>query len=168
MPAKFYDLVDTTKKYKGDLHSFYLSMKSWRKFKSKYKLDWHKARFEPSVHATIPTVRGMYVFTLELSPGKLPMHGYILYVGITGNTSAATLHTRYGQYLLHLKNKDGRPAVRYMLENWRDDLFFNFVPLSDLKIDLAKIEKAFINAVMPPVNKRDFEATIAAPKAAAF
>ena len=40
--------------------------------------------------------------------------------------------------------------------------------LPNPSVDLGKIEKAFINAIMPPVNKRDLEATIGAAKAAAF
>jgi hypothetical protein len=55
-----------------------------------------------------------------------------------------------------------------MMKNFKDDLFFNFVELLNSTIDLAKIERAFINSVMPPVNKRDFEAKIGAAKAAAF
>jgi len=163
-----FDLVEHTKKYKGNLHEFFLSMPAWRKFKTRYTLAWQKERFTEASHAKIPQQRGIYAFTLELSPSKLPAHGYILYVGITGDTSAATLHSRFGQYVGHWKKKDGRPMVLYMLDNWAGDLFFNFVPLPDKKVDLAKLEKAVINAIMPPVNKRDFEADIAAPKAAAF
>lgn len=89
-------------------------------------------------------------------------------VGITGDTSEQDLHKRYARYLLDYRNEEGRPAVYYMLENWWGDLFFNFVPMPNQKVDLARIEKAFINAVMPPINKRDLEARISAPRAAAF
>jgi hypothetical protein len=55
-----------------------------------------------------------------------------------------------------------------MLNNWRDDLFFNFVPLPNRAVDLRKLEKAFIGAIVPPMNKSDLEATIRKAKAAAF
>ncbi len=168
MAGKHHDLVDLTKKYKGDLHAFFLNLRTWKKFKSKYKLEWQKIRFGEDTHGLVPKERGIYVFTIEVSPAKLPVHGYIMYVGITGDTSAQDLHKRYAQYLLDYKNEDGRPAVHYMLKNWWGDLFFNFVPLPKKNVDLARIEKAFINSVMPPVNKRDLEARIRAPKAAAF
>lgn len=168
MAGKHHDLVNFTKKYKGELHEFFLDMGNWKKFKCKYKLPWQKIRFSESTHAAIPHERGIYVFTLELSSCKLPSHGYILYVGITGDGSDQNLYKRYAQYLLNLKNEDGRPAVYYMLKNWANHLFFNFVPLPNRSVDLARIEGAFINSVFPPVNKRDFDATVRAPKAAAF
>jgi hypothetical protein len=169
MTAKRFDLVDFTKKYKGDLHEFFLDMRSWKKFKTKIQLNWQKTRFDEANLASIPKERGIYTFTIELSPAKLPPHGYILYVGITGDISDANLYKRYNQYLLKLKSDDGRrPAVSYMLWNWRNHLFFNFVPLPNKKVDLAKIERAFINSVMPPVNQMDFTAEIQAARTAAF
>lgn len=56
----------------------------------------------------------------------------------------------------------------YMMQNWPEELYFNFVALPNRNVDLAKLERAFINSVMPPVNKRDFEAKISAAKRAAF
>jgi hypothetical protein len=166
--GKHHDLVDFTKKYKGNLHEFFLDMKSWKKFKTRFRLDWQKARFEQANLAVIPKERGIYAFTIELASAKLPPHGYILYVGITGDDSDANLYKRYSQYLLNLKNEDGRPAVVYMMKNWSGDLFFNFVPLPNKSVNLEKIESAFINSVMPPINKRDFSAEIRAAKAATF
>jgi hypothetical protein len=166
--GKHHDLVNFTKKYKGDSHSFFLDMKNWRKFKTRYNLNWQKLRFGDASHHSVPKERGIYAFTLELAQCKLPLHGYILYIGITGDDSSANLYKRYAQYLLNLKNEDGRPAVFYMMDNWPDDLFFNFVPLPNKKIDLAKLEKDLLNALIPPVNKKDLGATITAAKAAAF
>ena len=166
--GKHHDLIDFTKKYKAELHEFFLDLKKWRAFKTRYTLNWTKVRFDTGSHCSIPKERGIYTFTAELSPGKLPHHGYILYIGITGDDSEANLYKRYAQYLLNLKNEDGRPAVYYMLKNWSGDLFFNFVSLPDKKIDLAKIEKSMLSAIIPPVNIRDLGATITSVKAAAF
>ena len=168
MAPRHYDLVDFTKKYKGDSHSFYLNVGNWSKFKTRYKLEWQKCRFTKANHNAIPKDRGLYVFTVELSPAKLPRHGYILYAGITGDVSKAHLHARYGQYLLNLRNGGGRPAVLFMLENWSGHLFFNFVPLPNKTVDLANLERNFIKAIIPPINKRDFGAKIGNAKAAAF
>lgn len=168
MAGKLHDLVDHTKQYKSELHSFFLDLKSWRKFRCNWKLEWQKVPFGAKAHSLVPKVRGIYVFTVELSPSKFPIHGYMLYVGITGDNGKHDLHKRYGDYLSHLERKDGRPAIYYMLKNWSGDLFFNFVPMPNHKTDLALIERKFINAVIPPVNKRDLEATIRVSKAAAF
>jgi hypothetical protein len=168
MTGRHHDLVDFTKKYKGDLYEFYLDFANWRKFKSRYKLEWKKLKFGENFRNDVPTVRGLYIFTLEADGLKLPGHGYILYVGITGDTGNANLRKRYGQYLLDLKNANGRPAVCYMLKNWSNELFFNFAELPNIAIDLAKIERDLINALIPPINKRDLEANVSAGKAAAF
>jgi hypothetical protein len=77
VPGKHHDLVNFTKKYKGSLHSFFLDMKSWKKFKTRFKLHWKKTRFDAAGHAAIPQERGIYAFTVELAPTKLPPHGYI-------------------------------------------------------------------------------------------
>jgi hypothetical protein len=169
LPAKTYDLVDVTKAYKGELREFFLDLKRWKRFKSRYKLSWQKTRFNAVSRASVARERGIYVFTIELSPSKLPAHGYIMYVGITGaGPSAETLYSRYGRYLADLRTGEGRPAILFMLNNWRDDLFFNFVPLPNRAVDLRKLEKAFIGAIVPPMNKSDLEATIRKAKAAAF
>ena len=164
-----YDLVKITKKYKGDLHEFYLSMKSWKKFKTKVKLQWQRTEFRPENQGNIPNVRGVYVFSLEQHALKVPPHGYILYVGITGDgESESTLYKRYGQYLRHQANKTGRPGIEYMLTNWAGYLTFYFCPVENRRISLARIERSFINAIIPPINKRDMTARITAVKAAAF
>lgn len=168
MAGKHHDLVDFTAKYKSALHDFFLDLNNWRKFKTRHKLDWQKKPFSEASRPDIPDVRGIYTFTLELADAKLPAHGYILYMGITGDTSNANLRKRFNQYLLHLKNEDGRPAVYAMLKKWQGDLQFNFVPLPNTSIDLAKIERAFLNALIPPVNKTDLGADVIAVKAAAF
>lgn len=167
--GKHHDLVKWTKKYKGDAHEFFLDFGSWKKFKTKHRLVWQRVPFKPESRELIPQVRGIYVFTAVLDWDQLPTHGYLLYVGITGDgTSESNLRIRYGQYVRNLKNEDGRPAVFYMMDNWRDDLAFDFVAIPDPTVDLGQMEADFINALMPPVNKRDFEATKAAVRQSAF
>ncbi|RWP51058.1 hypothetical protein [Mesorhizobium sp.] len=168
MAKALVDLVSQTKWFKGELQHFFLDLRRWRKFRTRYKLDWQRERFAEASGPKIPDERGIYVFTAELSPGKLPPHGYILYMGITGDISNATLKSRYAQYIRQHKTMNGRPAITYMLANWEEDLFFNFVPLPNKSIDLSHLEKAFLSAVVPPMNKRDIEATITNAKAAAF
>ncbi len=162
------DIVSLTKKYKSDLHEFFLDMVSWKNFQPAPALTWKKVHFSDVSQAAIPKQRGLYAFTTEFSPSSLPSHGYILYVGITGDVSAATLHKRYAQYMRHKKKGTGRPAVLYFLQNWKDDLFFHYVPIPDKTISLAALEKSFITSIMPPANKRDIEGDVSKAKAAAF
>lgn len=169
MPGKHHDLVDLTKRFKGDSHEFFLNLDRWRKFASLHTLVWSKQKFTSGSKAKIPEERGLYVFTVELSPGFLPPHGYIMYAGITGDTSDnRNLRIRFCDYLRQLKNEDGRPAVFYMLKNWSKDLFFNFVSLPDKTVDLALLEQELLKAVIPPINMRDLGAEITAVKKAKF
>lgn len=167
--AEKLDLVRSTKKLKGEFAAFHMDLGRWRRFKSRHKLQWHKVRFEKASQSSVPEQRGIYVFTVELEPSKLPVHGYMMYVGITGHESKnANLRKRFGQYLGHQRSDTGRPRVRYLLRNWRADLFFNFAPLPQANVDLKRMETAFIGAVIPPVNRTDFGADLAPSLIAAF
>ena len=168
MAAKL-DLVASTKKLKSESHSFHMDLNRWRRFKSRHSLQWQKVRFDRENQDLIPEQRGIYVFTVELEPSKLPVHGYMMYVGITGHESErANLRKRFSQYLRHQRTDSGRPRIRYLLQNWKGDLYFNFVPLPQTNVDLETMEAAFINAVYPPVNRRDFDAELGPAIIAAF
>jgi hypothetical protein len=167
MSAAF-DLVQRADQYKAGLYEFFLDPSSWRKFDPGIVLNWQRVKFDASSKSAIPQERGLYIFTLEVENLGLPGHGYILYVGITGNTSQANLQKRYAQYLREANEARGRPKVVYMLNKWAGELTFNFMPVPDTSVDLAKIEKSFLNSIMPPVNSSDFDAEIAAAKKAVF
>jgi len=166
--ARPVDLVNAADKYAAALRRFYLDVKSWQTFNTSHALQWDKCRFTKDNRAQIPRERGLYVFTLELSPSELPAHGYILYIGIVGDKNDRTLYDRYGDYLRNLRTLLGRPRVIYMLSKWDGHLFFNFVPLSNKAISLANIEQDFLDAVNPPVNQTDFSADVRAARTAAW
>lgn len=166
--GKLHDLIADTDRYKASLYQFYLDLEAWRSFKSKYPLSWNKVKFDNSTRTTIPKERGIYAFTLAWDTSDLPHHGYILYLGITGDDSKANLHTRYAQYLNDLRRADKRPKVYYMLEKWKGDLFFNFVPIPDKRLSLRKIEKEFLSAIQPPINLRDMTIRVSDARRAAF
>lgn len=162
------DIVNLTDRYKSHLYEVYLDPIGWRNFSTPYTLNWQKVRFSEANKISVPKSRGIYAFTVEHAPSKFPGHAYILYAGITGDTSAANLRSRYAQYLRHQKTQKGRPAVIYMLLKWPQDLFFSFCPLPDVTIDLAKLETDLLGALNPPINKKDFPAEIAAARKAKF
>lgn len=166
--GKLCDVIADTDRYKASLYQFCLDLKAWRQFRSKFQLSWTKLRFEVGNQPMVPKERGIYAFTLALDPSALPEHGYILYMGITGDSSAGTLNSRYAQYLGDLKRHDGRPKVYNVLRRWQGDLFFSFVPIPDRRISLRKIESEFLSAVNPPINERDFHARISNARRAAF
>lgn len=162
------DLIRRTKRLKGESYAFHLDIPAWRKFKPGITLNWQRVKFDPDSKASVPAVRGVYAFTLEMEDLGLPPHGYILYFGITGNKSKAHLRKRYAQYLREAKTGVGRPRAVYMLNEWPNDLFFNFMPIPDGSVDLAAIESSFLDSIIPPINVADFAADIGAAKKAAF
>ena len=165
---KLQDLLGDVDHEKINTWSFYLNLDSWRSFNTKHPLNWNKLRFNDNNKTAIPKVRGIYAFTISLDSSILPEHGYILYMGITGDGSTSHLHKRFSEYLGNLKREDGRPKVLNMLKRWESDLFFSYVPISDKRLSLAKIEKDFLSAIRPPVNIKDFTARISKARRAAF
>lgn len=167
MSRKLNDFVRQSDKHRSSLFEFFLDMTSWKKFKTKYTFAWKKIQFDPANRANVPATRGVYAFTIEASSAKLPAHGYIMYVGITGDRSNADLQSRFGNYLAEQRTLR-RPRVHYMLNRWTEDLFFNYVEVPNTTVDLGRIETALLNAVRPPVNQRDFDAEISKVRKAAF
>jgi hypothetical protein len=163
-----FDFVKFADHYKSQFYEFYLDPDGWRKFSTPHSLAWKKVRFSETNRSLIPTQRGIYAFTVEHAPSKFPGHGYILYLGISGDTSASNLRRRYGQYLLNQKTGKGRPRVAYMLQKWPDDLFFSYCPLPDAAVDLAELETSLLGTLSPPINQKDFPAKIAAARKAKF
>lgn len=139
---------------------FYVDIKKWRAFKSSVRLDWQRTRFLSSNKSSVPKERGIYAFTVLMDSSDLPTHGYILYMGITGDTSASDLQIRYGQYLADARRMNKRLKVCMMLDQWKDDLFFNFVPIPDKRVSLAKMERSFLSAIVPPANETDIDASV--------
>lgn len=162
--SRYSDLLTDIDHHKANIWSVYLDLQKWRDFQASCPMTWTRLRFTKGNRPLIPKERGIYAFTVALDPSPLPEHGYILYMGITGDESESNLYKRYGQYLGTQK----RPRVYNMLKRWEGDLFFSFVPIHDKRMSLSKIENAFLSAIRPPVNERDFEASVSCARRAAF
>lgn len=162
MKAKSKDLIADVDRVLAYTRKFNVDAKRWKGFQSPIALHWSKLRFSEANRSNIPKERGLYAFTLAHEPSGFPSHGFIMYVGITGDTSKATLRSRYGQYLANLRLENGRPKVRGMLKRWDGDLFFNFVPIPDKNVSLTAIEDDLLAAVLPPINETYIKAGLQA------
>lgn len=159
--GRYHDIVFAAGEFaKFNVH-FYVDIKKWRAFKSSAQLDWQRTRFLTSNKSSVPQERGIYTFTVMMDDPSMPTHGYILYMGIAGDKkSGGNLQLRYGQYLADARRMNKRRKVCLMLDKWRDDLFFNFAPIPDKRVSLAKIERSFLSAIVPPINETDIEASV--------
>lgn len=168
MPGKHHDLILNRDLHVAATRSFYLDIEKWKTLTPPVPLVWHRVRFNVKSRFSIPWKRGIYMFGLVLEPSPFPSHGYLMYVGISGDTSGGTLRRRFSEYLAQYRNANGRAKVFEMMARWHGDLFFNYAVLDD-GVDLKVLEKSFIKALRPPVNTADFEFdTAAAIKASAW
>jgi len=162
LKGKYKDLIAEVDRIQAYRREFNVDASRWKQFQPPIALAWSKLRFSEANRSHVPKERGLYAFTLAHEPSGFPSHGFIMYIGITGDTSKATLRTRYAQYLAHLRRGNGRPKVYGMLERWDGDLFFNFVPVPDRKVSLTAIEDELLAAVLPPVNETYIKAGLQA------
>jgi hypothetical protein len=163
------DPIKLGKYYKANQTAFFLDIKKWHSFRTRYKFDWDVVPFQPDKRDDVPEVPGLYAFVVSSDHPKLPPHAYVLYVGQSGHgTSKHNLKKRFGDYLRDQKNGTGRYAVCRMLVEFKDDLKFYFAAMPNAKLELEDVETKLLSAIIPPVNQNDFEADIKVARKAAF
>ena len=91
-----------------------------------------------------------YAFVVRIPHAGLPPHGWVMYIGQTGDgTSDATLRGRFGQYLKE-KKKFKRARVFFMLNAWDGHLEFIYSALPARKAELVNLETQLLGAFRPP------------------
>ena len=138
--------------------NFILDPSGWAKFETKVKLDWWYVPFESTNRQSVPSTRGIYAFVVEYNQSQFPPHGYLMYIGITGNANKRTLRNRYSDYLRGIKSEK-RARVRWMLNKFDGCLSFYFAEIPDRRVNLEKLESDLLNVIHPPCNKADFTGT---------
>ena len=107
--------------------------------------------------------RGVYSFLIAFHSDGFPPHGYLMYVGETGNKSKETLRSRFLSYFSEMK--DQSRSIHYVLLKSKY-LHFQFSAVSDKRRNLRKVEESLCDALIPPYNVRDFSAEMRAAKRA--
>lgn len=157
MSIDFVQLVNKELKRYGV--QFTISPKQLRKFSASATLNWNKVKFTQKNNHLIPANRGIYAFVVEHNGSNLPYHGYIMYIGISGDSGNSNLRNRYRNYLDEMKKKK-RSSIYYMLNNWGPCLFFHYAEVSDKRVSLHKLEMSMSDALIPPYSTNDFSAEI--------
>lgn len=153
------DFARSVRELKSHKLEFCLRPASWRSFRVPPVLRWKEVKFEPASRTLIPQSRGVYAFIAQPEGPGLPPHGYLMYVGITGDATSRTLRTRYGDYLVEQKVLK-RANIHFMLKNWAGHLRFSFAPVLDRRYSLRSLEKKLCDALIPPFNSNDFSAEL--------
>ncbi|MBF0555463.1 MAG: hypothetical protein HQK96_13060 [Nitrospirae bacterium] len=160
--------VDRVKNIMAYSRPFMLNPHQWRKYSHPLKLSWSFVKFEDNNKITVPEERGVYAFVVRHVNDYFPHHGFIMYVGIAGKRGTKrTLRDRFLEYIVE-RTQNKRPAVHFMLNAYKEDLFFYYVPVSDTAVELEPLETALNDAILPPVSKMDFSAEMRAMKGAFY
>lgn len=127
-------------------------------------LSWNSVKFEPGQKQHVPTDPGLYAFVVRIPYLGLPAHGWVMYIGQTGDgNSHKTLRQRFGEYLHNKKTGKRRPKIFYLLNAWDGHLEFFYAPLPDRKSELVNLETNLLGAFRPPFTDRTYPATYMSP-----
>jgi hypothetical protein len=151
MALDIVDEIDGLRKYKK---TFILSPEQWQLLNIP-RLDWHHVKFLRENRDVIPQVRGIYFFMIKYETNLLPSHGYIAYVGLTGDQNERTLHLRYGDYLRD-QSRPKRVHIYELLNRWKNNIYFYFAEVPDREESLTDIETNLLDSLIPPYNRKDF------------
>ncbi|HYG09255.1 MAG TPA: hypothetical protein VD835_04715 [Pyrinomonadaceae bacterium] len=117
-------------------------------------LQWKKCKFTKAAGGLIPKKPGVYCFTLELG-APFPKDIVLpLYVGKSPNQN---LHKRFLDYFSERTDYEGREKVVIMLNMFRDRLFFWWVELPRVYVDI--VEEHLIMCCKPPCNDVGYDKT---------
>lgn len=155
-----HDFVKKVDALKADIQHFMLSPSCWRTSRVKTPINWLQVEFNKANRAAIPHDPGVYAFIVRHNNNHFPVHGFIMYIGITGaKGNGRTLYDRYGDYLRE-QIFDKRAKVHYMLSKYSEDIYFAYSTVTDPAIDLEALELDLNDAIIPPVVVKDFTAEI--------
>lgn len=151
MPQDLIADIDGLRKYR---RAFILSPDQWRTLDIP-NLEWKNVKFNLDNKELIPKERGVYTFVIKHDNALFPGHGYIAYIGLTGDRNERTLRIRYSDYLRDQK-RPKRVNIYELLNKWKDDIYFSYAVIPDKQISLSDIETKLLDSLVPPFNKKDF------------
>lgn len=167
------DILPLADRMKSLTFQFVLDPERWNGFNLPAHLEWKHVQFKAESSDCLPKSRGIYAFVLKFhshdsdEERNFPIHGHILYGGITGykSGSSRTLRQRFNEYL---KENGKRIKIFQMINNWKNYLYFYYSEVEDESINLLDLEKKFNDAVQPPMAQNDFSADVKLIRKAAF
>ena len=123
-------------------------------------LAWDSIPYGPNeIHRIPDNKRGVYAFAISYPSDVLPLHSYILYIGIAGRDSQRSLRARYRDYL-NRRSLLKRERFARMVVCWGPILRFFFAPVEETVTsdDLKSLERRLNTAFMPPFSINDLDA----------
>ena len=164
-----YDLIDDEEDWidaaaedaRAYRREFLLWKTQWNRYPNPIPLDWKCVRFKRANKDQIPSSKGIYAFFVEPRIANFPSHGYLMYIGQTGQKGNHNLRKRFGNYLGKSESKKRR-SIRYMLNKWKGYLYFYYVEIDPNQINLEQLERTLLDTFTPPFVKKGFSGRIKA------
>ena len=151
------DLIDKPDQLKADLDkrvqlrahrwSIPLWPQQWAAYNLPDSLNWEIYPFQRDQIENIPSQPGVYSFVIQPGIASHPVCSYLMYIGQTERT----LQDRFKEYFYEQNNLAGRPKILDLLNLYEGYLHFCCSTIKK-KERITEIEKALINAFLPPCN----------------
>lgn len=125
---------------------------------------WDYVPFAQDSHQHLPDEPGLYAFVMQVPFEGVTPHGWVLYLGETGDgLSAHTLKKRFKDYW---REREGnkRLDIHVMLNAWDTDLRFYYLALPSEKHRLKQIETRLLDTFKPPFTKQGYSAQAQSPQ----
>lgn len=112
-------------------------------------LNWNKCKFVPAAQSQIPDSHGVYCFSIDLGE-PFPENVHIpLYIG---KAAPGYLSERFKSYFSERQSVNGRSKLVFMLNKYRNKLFFLWAELPRVYVDA--VEEHLLMCCKPPCNER--------------
>jgi excinuclease UvrABC nuclease subunit len=154
-----HDFIKTQDRFKTYNQEFCLDPQSWLNFTSTLTFSWETVKFVESNKNRIPNCPGIYCFFVKPNIAGFQDNSYLMYIGKAGDNSSNTLQKRFMQYF-YLQKTNKRPKLQWMLNKWKDHLYFNYFKVTDRRFNLGKIEENLNDAFLPPYNENDYSTEV--------
>lgn len=128
-------------------YTFPLWPQRWAAYSLPDLFNWEIYPFQPTQIEKIPSQPGIYSFVLQPGIASHSHCSYLMYIGKTERT----LRQRFKEYFGEQDNPEGRPKLLKLLNLYKDYLHFCCLIITK-KERIMEIEKALINAFLPPCN----------------
>lgn len=139
--------------------AFILWTTQWNNYPNPIPLNWKCVKFEKDNRDQIPSKKGIYAFFVEPRIANLPSHGYLMYIGQTGQDSNHHLRKRFGDYI-GKRESTKRHSIKYLLNTWRGYLYFYYAEVDPDQINLKQLETILLDTFTPPFVKEGFSGKI--------
>ena len=152
------DLIAVPDQLSGHDYTFFLWPRQWAAYNLSDSFNWEIHPFRRDQIENIPSDPGIYSFVIQPRVAAHPHCSYLMYVGKTERP----LRERFRDYFSERQDVEtGRPKIVRLLNQYRDYLHFCCSAIAETD-RITEIEKALLNAFIPPCND-EYPAAIRRP-----